>query len=136
MDDIPNITEYVNTPSKVLRALRIGLWSVGATALGAVAVICGPAGVEFYGVQLAAEASLLDWRDFGLHRAQGRLAMELDAAKIGNSVHDGACDFDSSSLSPQVVCSWDVEFKMPFYRSIGSVPVKAVAMLDRDGYLK
>lgn len=136
MDDIPNITEYVNTPSKLLRGLRIGLWSVGATALGAVAIICGPAGVEFYGVQLAAEVSLLDWRDFGLHRAKNRLAMELDAANIGHSVHDESCDFESSSLSPQVVCSWDIEFNVPFYRSIGSVPVQAVAVLDRDGYLK
>lgn len=119
-----------------MRRVLIGLLLLVVAALAVPASALVPYVVDDQRLDRVVVAVALDWRDFGLDKAQERLRYELDAQGIGGHVSDESC-----ALLPEpdgvrrVRCAWTVAVDLPWAEQTWSLSFESSAAIGAEGDL-
>lgn len=122
---------------RFVRASMVFAAGLTLVVVAAVAFLVGPSLRDDVILDGVVRAVVLDWRDFGLARAQERLAYELDARHIGEQVGDESCLFRQGDDGDFAVsCDWSAYIDLPWLKQPIVLTFSSAATLGADGSLR
>ena len=114
--------------------LYVTLLVPGAVLL-VVSWLIGPYTLDDQQLDAIVMAVALDWRDFGLERAEERLQYELDR-QVGLQVGDDACKLSEDDVGKHVSCAWSVRVPLPGAARVIPLYFASAATITADGDLR
>ena len=119
-------------------ALRLTMVPLGLLVLVALLGVSmvGPYMQDDRHLDQLVRAVALDWRDFGLERAQSRLQYELDRQRVGLQVADNDCTFEEpADRVREVRCQWHADVPIPLVARTFPMDFVSQARIEPDGDL-